>query len=1155
MRALYADLVGPFAGAKEDATSTELLRQRPSRWYLTGFLVSTEDREPEPDELDGAGQGDDAPADDGDEESPPTKVARLFPASVGMSVLVPADARELSVIVSFARYLVEPVENEETGCSLKHYRRVPQPPQTVRLSLDAGAARSADGLAKVCETGVSLPRTPDVVLAGRLVALERPPPGVAAGTKALSLFLVNKQSPQEEVDLEATSHTSAKEEEEEEEEEGEEQRAANAKPPKKKPPKKKMQDREETILFQVQMALECSEGFCARPNRAGVRNDDIDSGVLELQYREKCEYVVGHNLAAEPVPPIEGSEHRLVTKVRTRWLPRSEVRMVKAHEDQDVIVSMDQLAALNTPDAVRRALGKLPEKYESWLQQMESKPLSDSRAQIRKDVLLTDARRASQRIREGIALLERSEEARVAFRLTNQAMAAASRKRATDPEYQPAWRLFQLAFLLLNLAGIEDPTHPDRRDVELIFFPTGGGKTEAYLGVIAFTLLMRRMRGQGQAHGGLGVAVLLRYTLRLLTLDQLARATTLICALELIRVENPKLLGDARYSMGLWVGRSATPNRFSLFHEELTAYKQKRRDTLPCPLEKCPWCGHSLEADSLVMRPNKKKPERIEVRCMNVGLGREPACPFADPRGEGIPLAFVDEQLYAELPSFVIATVDKFAMMPWRGETAMLFGKVTHRSDANPQSPRFFGATDKPARGASRLPDGLLPPDVIVQDELHLISGPLGTMVGLYEVAIDLLCAREVESRSGKVHAVAPKIIASTATANRAQEQIHALYGERRNNNIFPPPGIDALETFFSEVNHTSPGRLYVGVGAPGHPLKRILLRTYICLLTAAQKLAGDESLPKEERDAAMTLVGYFGSLRELGGMRRLVEDDIRSQCETRELRVPAEWSQSQASKAGAGARNRSGRGSQGNPWFASRQIAEPLELTSRRTTGQINEAKGLLEQPHARTKITDVVLASNMISVGVDITRLGVMVVAGQPKTTSEYIQASSRVGRDRKAPGLVVTCYNMNRPRDRSHMEHFIAYHESFYRFVEAQSVTPYALRALDRGLSGAFLAAARLGIAPLTRGNAASQLEEHRAAVGAVREAFANRTGGSKPLVDEWLKHRIGKWALVAEKSLDPVQGIELGYSPYDAEKGNRQLLRGALDETERARGRRG
>jgi hypothetical protein len=404
-------------------------------------------------------------------------------------------------------------------------------------------------------------------------------------------------------------------------------------------------------------------------------------------------------------------------------------------------------------------------------------------------------------------------------------------------------------------------------------------------------------------------------------------------------------------------------------------------------------------------------------------------------------------------------------------------------------------------------------------------------MVGLYEVAIEALCTQTVD---GKL--IKPKIIASTATAHHAADQIRALYG-RKETATFPPPGIDALETYFSVVNDKDPGRLYVGVAAPGHPLKRILLRTYVAVLSAAQKAYRDKDVDPNLVDAYMTLVGYFNSLRELGGMRRLVEDDVRYQCSHRAERLPAEVA---------------------NPpdWFADRTVSEPLELTSREPTGRIAETKARLARPYAGDENTDVLLASNMISVGVDIGRLGLMVVAGQPKTTSEYIQATSRVGRERERPGLVINCFNMVRPRDRSHYEHFVAYHESFYRFVEAQSVTPFASRALERGLTGALLSLARLKLMELTRPEDAAHISEVRSQVDELVTHFvdrASRQPGAKATSEEsarrarsWAENRLDIWERLVRTARD--RATERCYSPYDISKPGTPLLHTALKPPE-------
>jgi hypothetical protein len=420
-----------------------------------------------------------------------------------------------------------------------------------------------------------------------------------------------------------------------------------------------------------------------------------------------------------------------------------------------------------------------------------------------------------------------------------------------------------------------------------------------------------------------------------------------------------------------------------------------------------------------------------------------------------------------------------------------------------------------------------------VQDELHLISGPLGTMVGLYETAIDALC-----SRTAKTGVVRPKVLAATATVRRADTQIQALFGRAAGAvSVFPPPGVDDSETYFATIDRTSPGRRYVGVAAQGRSMKAILLRVYRTLLAGAMKTY-DPSLPADQAtDGYMTLAGYFNSLRELGGMRRLVEDEVLSRTKDAEDARPVNT-----------------RGN--HRWLANREIGEPVELTSRENTDAVKQTKDRLEKPYKDPGTINVLLASNMISVGVDIDRLGLMVVAGQPKTTAEYIQASSRVGRQARWPGLVLTVYNLHKPRDRSHYEHFGAYHESFYRFVEATSVTPFSGPALDRGLAGALIAMTRFASADLTVPRGAMALPANRTLANDVVERIAARAASQPELSHDGQQRLEGDLRKRGENLLDtwtdlvrstPGDPKQRRYSKYDREKtGGKPLLFTPLDE---------
>ena len=464
----------------------------------------------------------------------------------------------------------------------------------------------------------------------------------------------------------------------------------------------------------------------------------------------------------------------------------------------------------------------------------------------------------------------------------------------------------------------------------------------------------------------------------------------------------------------------------------------------------------------------------------------------------------------------------------------MLFGRVVGRRGRT-----FLGPLDQGTnamRGAEALPRGLLPPELIVQDELHLISGPLGTLVGLYETAIAALCER-TDPHGRKVR---PKVLAATATVRRAPKQIQALFG-RRDVALFPPPAVDDSETFFARVDRDSPGRRYVGVAASGRSMKAILLRAYVTLLAAAEHQhdrsgkAGDQVA--SPADAYMTLAGYFNSLRELGGMRRLAEDEVHSRVAQAENRKPSS----------AQDRHR---------WFRNRKIAfTPVELTSREKTSDIALARQNLALRFNDKNAVDVLLASNMISVGIDIDRLGLMVVGGQPKTTSEYIQATSRVGRDVNRPGLVVTCFNVMKPRDRSHYERFAAYHGGFYRFVEATSVTPFSGPALDRGLAGTLVAITRLLEARLTPPVAAMDVEAHRAlaeqAVGAIArrgQALPNLDAPTQERLVEALTRRgkslVDAWIRLVDQAREAA--AKRCYSPYDKDRTDKPMLFTVTDE---------
>jgi hypothetical protein len=1030
VQALGLDLIGPDRGSEHLA---EILPQPPSRWYLTGFLVPQDAPEPQRSE-ETSGEGADVQNDAGgdlDAGAPEPAAARraFFPSSMGLSLLVPNEAKSLRVTVRWGDY--SPLTDLETaaveaaadGPATDPASRPPRRWQRTDRREEANIPLAR--LKKPTESLVPNSNELYLVLSVRPVPTEVFEPFVPRGTRSVSLFLVNRRK--------AAPDTT----------------------------------RDQGYVFQTALEVHCDVPFTPRPNLRGLDSDDWDERVADLQYHDACEFAVGHNVATRAEVGPDGSCFR----VETRWIPGAEVERVAPVRIDGVELGMEALAALPDAETARTKLAPMVAHYRAWIAAQHARiPDKPKNRRETGGELLRQAEFAAKRIEAGIALLH-DPAVFDAFRLANRVMAASARQRdgmqqkGTDPTALPSpkWRPFQLAFLLMNLRGIAEPGHADRDTVDLLFFPTGGGKTEAYFGLAAFTLVLRRLRHPGPTSAG--VSVLMRYTLRLLTLDQLNRAATLICALERERQQDVTKLGEWPFEIGLWVGRAATPNEMGKKNDgnpesaraRTIRYKNNTTKAPPIPLETCPWCGDPFGRDSFQLSPNEAEPSDLRVLCLNR------SCYFN--RHGPLPLLAVDEPIYRRLPCFLIATVDKFAAMPWTGEVGAFFGRV-QRFDKH----GFYGPCASVSRGAP-LSSELPPPDLIIQDELHLISGPMGTMVGLYEAALDALCARETGGKT-----VRPKIVASTATVRRAEKQIRALFN-RRTVDVFPPPGPDRRDSFFARTHRPeeSHARVYLGVAAQGRSLKVVLLRVYLALLAAAQKCwqgAGGRKNRDNPADPYMTLLGYFNSLRELGGSRRIVEDEVTT-------RVTS-----------YGKRRREGE--KEGP-FADREIAyDVVELTSRVSTDQVALARRRLGTPFDDTKkeSVDVAIATNMISVGLDVPRLGLMVVLGQPKTSAEYIQATSRVGRDPQRPGLVVTLLNVHRPRDRSHYERFAAYHQTFYRSVEASSVTPFSPRALERGLVGVLVALARHAHPPMTPPKGATSVRQERGRLEFVTKLLARR-----------------------------------------------------------------
>jgi hypothetical protein len=1001
VEALQLDLVGPWAG-HELAEERLPGWQRPSNWYLTGFLIPADTPPEKAADESSEDEFEDVPERAGlvEESSEERKAAKksYFPSSMGLSFLAAPEASTLTVRVRWGDYAPNEVEGDEDGKPIPVWQRTPRE-EVVTVAV-AGLGEDPHPEQVPASGGLQ------VVLVARQVDAVAMKGQVPDGARSVSVFLVNHRS-----------HD-----------------ASNP---------------DLRYIFQPELVVASDAAFVPRPNLRGLGAGDPDEQLADLHYADAPEYAAGHGVSAG-WELVDGT----CREIRTSWIPTAQVERTVTVEVPDVELGMESLGGLPDGAAARRVLSPLVDSYRRWIdgQAAGLQALVGSRRETAEH-LLHMAGIAAGRIEQGIGVLESDAEALDAFRVANRAVAAALRRRSKDAE--PRWRTFQLAFILLNLPGIADPTDLNRETVDLLFFPTGGGKTEAYLGLAAFSMVLRRLRLPGL--GGAGVCVMMRYTLRLLTLDQFGRAAGLMCALELEREQDSGRYGEWPFEIGLWVGKAATPNvighkgekRNDSARAKAVAFRNNPRGKpSPIPLETCPWCGEKFGANSFDLQLDGKSdwdiPNELRVVCTNF------ECDFSGGSGRALPVLGVDEQIYRRLPAFLVATVDKFAALPWIGESGMLLGGAD-RADS-----RGFYGPATPGRG-NRLEQPLMPVDLVIQDELHLISGPLGTMAGLYETAIDALSTRQV----GRDR-VRPKIVASTATVRRAHNQIQALFG-RAQTQVFPPPGPNRRDSFFARTESTdlTPARRYVGVAAQGRNPKVVLRRTWLALMAAAQHAfmeAGGYDVEDNPADPYMTVLGYFNSLRELGGTRRILEEEVQNTLKS------------------YGLRRRVGEATR---LFRDRKSwNEVVELTSRVSTDQVAAAKRRLEADFRDPKQrVDCAIATNMISVGLDITRLGLMVVLGQPKSHSEYIQATSRVGRSSEKPGLVVTLLNIHKPRDRSHYERFRPYHETFYRSVEVASVTPFSPRALDRGFAGAMVALARHATPALSPALGAHAIREAR------------------------------------------------------------------------------
>ncbi len=792
-------------------------------------------------------------------------------------------------------------------------------------------------------------------------------------------------------------------------------------------------------LFQAQLVV-TTPSVLPYPTKRDSGQDDAS---LDLLYKDHPVQVVGHGTDATAQFDETQSSWVLKTEtVPTVTLPATTPDVADSH-GVPYAIGMNDLAEMNH-DAVH-SVNRILNDYAAWITKQESElqKITDERLHQAAVTNLSACKDFLEDMRSGWQLVQSRNDVRTVLCWTSRAMnlqrraSMASTRPTTivvegkeravtvegtsphagQPGDQAAWRPFQIAFILAALPAAMDPTHAKRHDVDIIWMPTGGGKTEAYLGLAAFTILWERSKIIADGRKVVpSVNVLMRYTLRLLTAQQVQRASALMCALEMLRLQYPQELGDKPFRIGAYLGRAATPNTCK-DAARLWGYMDKNPTKEVSDggllLTRCPWCAAQMgPVEGGVAGYRKVNSRRAKGGVRVQACCPDTSCPFSysgnAAQPGGLPVLEVDEDIFNARPVFVVGTIDKFAQIAWRSDTRALFGLT---------------ATD------GRVHRVAPAPSLFIQDELHLIAGPLGSLDALYEVALEHLCTYD--------NGHAPRIVAATATTKSYEQQVLRLYG-RSNSRLVPPPALSIEDSFFSYVDHSKPAKTYVAVCAPGYGSN---VQAQLRSLSALVHAGGTLDTLDANADPWWSNLVFFSSRRSLGLQLAACETGLRK----------SNYRLSQLSGL------RIGREAESGNRHATRAVHTIKELTAT-SRDNVTQVLAQLDIPKDQKKSIDLCFATSMIEVGVDVPRLGLMTVMGQPKSYSQYIQVTGRVGRTDKSPGLVVVVLSPHAVRDRSHYETFTSTHQRLYASVEPVSITPFTPQALERGLAGAVSGALR-------------------------------------------------------------------------------------------------
>lgn len=770
-------------------------------------------------------------------------------------------------------------------------------------------------------------------------------------------------------------------------------------------------------LFQTEIKVNSDFLLPFRGYRPHLYKTEEDK-MLDYLFKDKLAYGIGHN-ASCTWENCEQDEKK-PNWIKTTFLPSYSVKSQSTETDKiaNEILDIKNLSSFgNKKEQVIGNLQTMADAYLTWIND-ESRKANDNEFGKKN---IQKCKEIHQRIEKGIQLLSQDDNAYKAFQLANTAiyiqmfqsewhfnkkdgyevfernenlqLSYNDYATATFPngKQKPNWRPFQLAFILQCIPSFGIENDIDKDLVDLLYFPTGGGKTEAYLAVSAFLIFWRRFTFPKQFGG---VNIIIRYTLRLLSAQQFERATKLILACEFIR-QNQMDLGSEKISIGFWIGNATIPNSIERAKEKYQFLLKNLNDTNfdgkkainPFQLTNCQWCNSKIisriKSTDATYSVGHRINNHLQSHCLNQ------MCNYSETKG-GLPIVLVDDDIYHKPPTVLFGTVDKFAALAWKGEATTLFNYKENRK-----------------------------PELIIQDELHLLNGPLGSLVGLFENVILSLCTTEKQK---------PKIIASTATVKNVEAQIQGLYG--REARIFPQYATNSDDTFFSKTLEESK-RKYIGILPTGKTTVMTNLQLLSALLFARLEI-WEQSQDKKDADQFWTLLSYYKSKKELGRFSNKITSELKPIIQQLQVRNLKNYSPLAY-----------------NYWKLS---SLNVELTARIPNEKIKKNLDKLENTFDGNDITkrnaiDLVLATNMISVGLDVGRLGIMVMNGMPPNTAEYIQASSRVAR--KNEGIVATMFDPFNTRDLSYFEDFVQFHKTFYKQVEPLSVTPFADSALDKML----------------------------------------------------------------------------------------------------------